>query len=1195
MKTKPTIAKQFTAILTTALLLSSGASGWGLPEVENVPNGNVTFDTSQIDTLNITASDNSIIHYHSFDIGSTETVEFIQPNSSARVLNRVTATDNPSDILGTLKANGQVYLVNPAGIIFGQNAIVDVGALYAAAGQISDNNYLNGINNFSDLNRINGSIGVENKGTITATDTIFLGAGDKYSVAIRNTGILKAPNTIHIEGSRNNIVEIEGTLDASNTATGQIGGDIKVLSDEVDIHNANLNASGEAGGGTIRVGGDYQGSNPNILNASYTNVSSSTNLVANATTQGNGGRIIVWADESTSFAGSITATGGALSGDGGFAEVSGKNYLEYQGSAILTAPNGETGTLLLDPETITIGTTTTNDSELSDQQILFSDSTGSSFNISATEVVNSLNTANTLLQANQTITVDSTIDARSGAANDLTLEVGAGGNIVLNSDIRLEESGAKLTLNGNVTLGSNVTLGGNTGIVSGTIDGGHSLSWDFNPGTLTLGGAVGNSTPLSSINSNATTLVINGGRMTTTGDQRYQGGNIMEIDSSDNETHLVSTGSGAILVGQATSFLVKSVTAGEDALIVNTAGETNIRARLGFGGQILSEFTTTGGGTTVLQGIELNTSGNQTYNDAITFGSQNMTLTSSSGGNITFNSTVDSGGGFGSKALNVNTSGTTTFTAAVGSEVAMSSVSTYGGGSTNIGANITTANGAITFNDSVSLTGNSTVDAGTATLSFNNTVDGAFTLTLNSSGNTNLNAAIGSTTPLASLTTNSGGTTYLLSNIATNNGNITFNDPVALNSSGTLNAGTAHIIFSNTLAQNDGGLTLEAIASTVTLNGSASVSTLNGSSSSDRFIFGNGVTLTGNLNMGDGDDTIQFGDSAAIGGTLVGGLGNDVLNYSNNTTGVTLNLQNNTVTTSGTISESEPIIEGSQIILVPQINISTSISGFETFIGGSGQDTLIAQNLPNSWTLNSNNSGTLSNANGLFTFSNTDNLTGGSDTDTFTFSNNGSLSGSLDGSSGFDTLDTLGHTNNPLGIHFAGNGSIDGLSGSINAFSISNRFDNISIFIPSDGGSVFSDLLKLPQQEVLTEAIGYTAPLSPGKSEVDTLIQSYFGADAEVLAGELMEMRSAMNQALENYSSFTEQPTPLGFRSYLEQSEELSVESQALDYLINLQNILQNFALWTLSPNERAFLHQIFLRVFPLPGFTEEILKAPLI
>lgn len=92
-----------------------------------------------------------------------------------------------------------------------------------------------------------------------------------------------------------------------------------------------------------------------------------------------------------------------------------------------------------------------------------------------------------------------------------------------------------------------------------------------------------------------------------------------------------------------------------------------------------------------------------------------------------------------------------------------------------------------------------------------------------------------------------------------------------------------------------------------------------------------------------------------------------------------------------------------------------------------------------------------------------------------------------------------------------------------------------------------------------------------------------------------MEMRSAMNQALENYSSFTEQPTPLGFRSYLEQSEELSVESQALDYLINLQNILQNFALWTLSPNERAFLHQIFLRVFPLPGFTEEILKAPLI
>ena len=109
----------------------------------------------------ITAADNTIINYQSFDIGALETVQFIQPGVDASVLNRITGSDNPTQILGSMLANGQVYLVNPAGITFGQGAMLDVGALFAVAGNMANEDYLNGLNQFSGLTGT-----VENFGTI---------------------------------------------------------------------------------------------------------------------------------------------------------------------------------------------------------------------------------------------------------------------------------------------------------------------------------------------------------------------------------------------------------------------------------------------------------------------------------------------------------------------------------------------------------------------------------------------------------------------------------------------------------------------------------------------------------------------------------------------------------------------------------------------------------------------------------------------------------------------------------------------------------------------------------------------------------------------------------------------------------------------------------------------------------------------
>ncbi len=147
---------------------------------------------------------------------------------------------------------------------------------------------------------------------------------------------------------------VAGTIDAQGLQSGELGGTVRLLGDHVGvISGAVVNASGDAGGGTILVGGDYQGKNPDIRNATRTTVLSGAELIASAVHTGQGGKVIVWSDEVTRFAGSIVARGGADGGNGGFAEVSGAS-LSQQGKYDLGAPLGSSGTLLFDPTDIII-------------------------------------------------------------------------------------------------------------------------------------------------------------------------------------------------------------------------------------------------------------------------------------------------------------------------------------------------------------------------------------------------------------------------------------------------------------------------------------------------------------------------------------------------------------------------------------------------------------------------------------------------------------------------------------------------------------------------------------------------------------------------------------------------------------------------------------------------------------------------
>jgi filamentous hemagglutinin family protein len=175
-----------------------------------------------------------------------------------------------------------------------------------------------------------------------------------------------------------------GTLLASGqiSATGLKGGDVQLLGKHVGlIEQAVIDASGQNAGGSILLGGDYQGANPLISNSQASYTSPKSTLRAGAITEGNGGKIIVWADKNTRVNGAISAKGGALGGDGGLVETSGKEFLDFKAQVDTSAAKGMTGTLLLDPADITIknaGSTDTSPNGIVNSEYTFSNSsTGS--------------------------------------------------------------------------------------------------------------------------------------------------------------------------------------------------------------------------------------------------------------------------------------------------------------------------------------------------------------------------------------------------------------------------------------------------------------------------------------------------------------------------------------------------------------------------------------------------------------------------------------------------------------------------------------------------------------------------------------------------------------------------------------------------------------------------------------------------
>ncbi|MDJ0508462.1 MAG: filamentous hemagglutinin N-terminal domain-containing protein, partial [Crocosphaera sp.] len=151
--------------------------------------------------------------------------------------------------------------------------------------------------------------------------------------------------------SKPGTVLTSGTL---NTASpNQVGGNVTLVGDRIGIINGNIDASGNNGGGSIRIGGDYRGQDT-IPIAQRTLIDHNSTLRSDAINQGNGGLITVWGESITGFYGKISTQGGSLSGNGGLVEISARQQLIFRGEVDTSAVNGEFGTLLLDPAVIII-------------------------------------------------------------------------------------------------------------------------------------------------------------------------------------------------------------------------------------------------------------------------------------------------------------------------------------------------------------------------------------------------------------------------------------------------------------------------------------------------------------------------------------------------------------------------------------------------------------------------------------------------------------------------------------------------------------------------------------------------------------------------------------------------------------------------------------------------------------------------
>ncbi|HEY4215254.1 MAG TPA: YDG domain-containing protein [Steroidobacteraceae bacterium] len=321
------------AILVSLLAASLGCDiALSAPAAGQITAGSGQITQSGNTTIIQQNSQNLSLNWHSFDIGSQETVSFVQPNATSLAVNRISSA-SASEILGHLRSNGQVWLINPNGVLFGEHAQVNVGGLVASTlDAVGDNS--SGSQKFSGTNHA----AVVNQGTITAASGGYVALlGHRVS----NQGVISAQlGTVALgAGSAQTL-----TFNGNHLVHLQV--DASQLNDLVE--NRQLI---QANGGQVFM-------TAGAKNAVLASVVNNTGTVQAETVENHNGTIVLLGGG----AGTVTVDGtldasAPHGGDGGSIETSGATVnIAAAAKVRASAQSGRSGTWLIDPEDLTIDT-----------------------------------------------------------------------------------------------------------------------------------------------------------------------------------------------------------------------------------------------------------------------------------------------------------------------------------------------------------------------------------------------------------------------------------------------------------------------------------------------------------------------------------------------------------------------------------------------------------------------------------------------------------------------------------------------------------------------------------------------------------------------------------------------------------------------------------------------------------------------
>ena len=389
----------------------------------------------EIDGGQVSADRVNLFHsFEQFDLPASGVANFVTTAEIQHILGRVVG-GSASSIDGLIQvtgSNADLFLINPAGIIFGENARLDVagdftattaGAIEFESGWLDVLGEVNGsaltgepiafdfsgldsgaivnlgeltVAGDSSLNLFGGT--VVNAGTVSGGNVSLTAVGGGQTLQLsaagnvlglevatdRVAGLGIVPIALpelltggHVTAAGSLTIGEDGIVRLSSVpletgdsvitgaidVSGELGGVVQVLGDRVLLAGATIEASGVLAGGSVFLGGVLVGG-VTLPTAMTTVVDAESVVNANAIASGDGGEVIVWADDTAGFWGEITARGGALTGNGGFVETSGAGSLVFRGGVDLAAPQGLVGSLLLDPTNITISSALSNPAEL---------------------------------------------------------------------------------------------------------------------------------------------------------------------------------------------------------------------------------------------------------------------------------------------------------------------------------------------------------------------------------------------------------------------------------------------------------------------------------------------------------------------------------------------------------------------------------------------------------------------------------------------------------------------------------------------------------------------------------------------------------------------------------------------------------------------------------------------------------------